>query len=82
MIFDLLVQTSNLATVWDAGLNRPPSSLKIMPLSNQTDANTEAVLIVRKDCDSLQDLILQLIDPQQVIETQRRVIEREITPMF
>ncbi|WP_237220102.1 YhfZ family protein [Salicibibacter kimchii] len=53
-----------------------------MPLSNQTDANTEAVLIVRKDCDSLQDLILQLIDPQQVIETQRRVIEREITPMF
>lgn len=73
------------ATVWDAGLNRPPSSLKMRPLSNRTKAtgtNTEAVLIVRKDCGALQDLILQLIDTQLVIEMQRQVIERKITPMF
>ncbi|WP_373893581.1 GntR family transcriptional regulator YhfZ [Virgibacillus natechei] len=75
------------ATVWDAGagLHRPPSSLRVVPLirSNmESDANTEAVLIVRSDDEALQDLISQLIDPIVVADTQRRLIAGEIQPIF
>jgi len=75
------------ATVWDAGagLHRPPSSLKVLPLihsNGELDANTEAVLVVRSDSGGLQDLISQIIDPQKVVDTQRKVIAREIQPIF
>ncbi|TFJ94259.1 GntR family transcriptional regulator YhfZ [Lentibacillus salicampi] len=75
------------ATVWDAGagFHRPPPSLKVLPLTRrnvESDANTEAVLIVRSDSGALQDLISQLIDPQEVIAMQRKVIAHEVPPIF
>lgn len=73
------------ATIWDAGLKLPPTSLHIAPLSQQskkTDTNTEACLVVRADSESLAPLIVQLIDPQTVVAIQRRVVAREMTPYF
>lgn len=75
------------ATVWDSGsgIHHPPSSLNVVPLAQQSEdaeANTEAVLIMRSEDKALQELISKLIDPQFVIETQQKVIAHEIQPTF
>src|SRR5699024_3729790 len=75
------------ATVWDAGagLHRQPSNFKTVTLSHHnrdSEANREAVLVVRSDDKSLQMLISQIINPKIVIDTQRKVIAKEIQPMF
>lgn len=70
-------------TIWDAGFTPPPPHLKMVPLKNRktkTNANTEAGLVVRADSGSLKNLIQQLIDPNIVVRTQRRVVSHEISP--
>src|SRR5699024_9441621 len=82
-----LVTGERDATAWDAGagLDGQPANLKTSPLSlhnRDSEANREAVLVVRSDDKSLEMLISQIINPKIVIETQRKVIAKESQPMF
>src|SRR5699024_8986958 len=75
------------ATVWDAGagLHRQPSNFKTVTLSHHTrdsEANIDAVLVLRPDEKSLQMLISQIINPKIRIDTQRKLSAKEFKQMF
>lgn len=75
-------------TVWDIGTSQTlPESVNILPLSNKdrihdTNINTEAVLVVRQDSNFLASLIKEEIDSSIIIDTQKKIVDREEKPIL